>query len=214
MTRLPVALLPYVLVVLAVPMIAQERDFLSSDEVDQIRLVQEPNERIELYLTFAEKRLALVDQLLTRDKPGRSLLIHDTLDEYSKIIEAIDTVGDDALRRKLPIDKAMADLGKSEKDFLAKLGKIEPSNPRDLSRYSFVLQTAIDTTNDSVDLSHENLAARSSDLNTEDKKREQERDAMLKPAERADKQKAQAAAEQKKKKQPTLMRPGEKKPDE
>jgi len=195
-------------------MAAQDRDFLSPDEVDQVRLVQEPNERIELYLTFADKRLALVDQLLSRDKPGRSLLIHDALDEYSKIIEAIDTVGDDALRRKLPIDKGMADVSKSEKEFLTKLGKIEPSNPRDLSRYSFVLQTAIDTTSDSVDLSHENLTARSSELNAEDKKQEQQRDAMLKPSERTDKQKAQAAAEQKKKKQPTLMRPGEKKPDE
>lgn len=211
MKCLPGAVLLFVLVL---PMAAQDRDFLSPDEVDQVRLVQEPNERIELYLTFADKRLALVDQLLSRDKPGRSLLIHDALDEYSKIIEAIDTVGDDALRRKLPIDKGMADVSKSEKEFLAKLGKIEPSNPRDLSRYSFVLQAAIDTTSDSVDLSHENLTARSSELNAEDKKQEQQRDAMLKPSERTDKQKAQAAAEQKKKKQPTLMRPGEKKPDE
>ena len=211
MKRLPKV---FFIAVLAVPLAAQERDFLSPDEVDKIRLVQEPNERIELYLQFAEKRLALVDQLLSRDKPGRSLVIHDTLDEYSKIIEAIDTVGDDALRRKLPIDKGMAAAAKTEKDFVSRLNKIEPSAPRDLSRYGFVLQTAIDTTNDSVDLSQQNIAERGNELSAQDKKQEQERDSMLKPSERADKQKAQATDEQKKKKQPTLMRPGEKKPDQ
>jgi hypothetical protein len=108
----------------------------------------------------------------------------------------------------------MGEAAKDEKDFLAKLSKIEPSEPRDLSRYNFVLQTAIDTTNDSVDLSKQNIADRATELNAQDKKQEQERDALLKPKERAEKQKAQAADEQKKKKQPTLMRPGEKKPDE
>jgi hypothetical protein len=216
MRHLPAALFIVLLALnlLTLNLGAQDRDFLSSDEVDQVRLVQEPNERIALYLQFAEKRLALVEQLLSRDKPGRSLQIHDALDEYSKIIEAIDTVGDDALRRKLPIDKGMDQVAKDEKGFLAKLSKIEPSGPRDLSRYDFVLQTAIDTTNDSVDLSKQNIANRATELNAQDEKQEQERDALLKPTERAEKQKAQAANEQKKKKQPTLMRPGEKKPDE
>jgi predicted transcriptional regulator len=195
-------------------MLAQQRDFLSSDEIDQIRLVQEPNERVKLYLQFAQKRIALVDQLLSRNKSGRSVLIHDALDDYAKIIEAIDTVGDDALRRKLPIDKGMADIVKAEKDLLAKLNKIEPSAPDDLSRYDFVLQTAIDTTNDSLDLSQENVAKRAGEVQSVDAKQEKEREASMKPSEVAEKKKQQAADEEKKKKQPTLYRPGEKKPDD
>jgi hypothetical protein len=121
--------------ILVIPCGAQSHDFLSSDEVDQVRLVQEPNERIMLYLQFARKRIDLVDQLLSRNKTGRSILIHDTLDDYAKIIEAIDTVGDDALRRKVPIDKGMTATVTAENEFLTKLNKIEPATPYDLSRY-------------------------------------------------------------------------------
>lgn len=193
---------------------AQQRDFLTSDEVDQIRLAQEPSERIELYLKFAQKRVDLVQQLLSKNKPGRSILIHDTLDDYSKIIEAIDTVGDDALRRKLTIDKGMAAAVKAEKEFLAALNKIEPSGPDDLSRYSFVLQTAIDTTSDSLEVSQESVSQRSAEVAASDAKEQKERESMMKPSEVEAKKKAQAAAAEKKKKAPSLMRPGEKKPDE
>lgn len=207
-------LLAFALFAIAATVFAQQRDFLSSDEVEQVRLAQEPNERIELYLKFAEKRIDLVEQLLSKNKPGRSILIHDTLDDYSKIIEAIDTVGDDALRRKLPIDKGMEAAVKAEKLFLAKLNKIEPAEPDDLSRYSFVLQTAIDTTNDSLEASAEDASKRSQQVAAQDAQEQKERETMMKPSEVEAKKKAQAAEAEKKKKAPTLMRPGEKKPDE
>jgi hypothetical protein len=196
------------------PALFAQRDFLTSDEVDQVRLTQEPNERLKLYLEFAQNRLNLVEQLLQNNKPGRSLLIHDALDDYSKIIDAIDTVGDDALRRKLPVDKGEVDVVKSEKDFLAKLNQVEPANPSDISRYNFVLQQAIDATNDSLDLSQENIGSRASEIASHDAKEEKKRESMMRPSEVAEKKKVEAAEQEKKKKQPTLYRPGEKKPDQ
>ena len=123
-------------------------------------------------------------------------------------------MGDDALRRKLPLDKGIDEIAKSEKVFLEKLNKIEPSQPRDLSRYEFVLQSAIDATTDSLDLAKEGIGKRSSDVLAHDTKEQKERESMMRPSEVAEKKKQQAEQEEKKKKQPTLLRPGEKKPDQ
>jgi cobalt-zinc-cadmium efflux system protein len=187
-----------------------DRDFLTANEVEQIREAQDPNDRIMLYLHFAKQRMDLIQQYLAKDKPGRSIFIHNAIEDYSKIIEAIDSVSDDALRHNRPIDKVSPAVVSAEKEFVAALQKIEDSQPRDLDRYKFVLEDAINTTTGSRDLALEDAKKRTGELQSEDEKEKQERDALMPSKEVAERKKDADQQDQPKKKIPSLYRPGEK----
>ncbi len=189
---------------------AQDRDFLTPNEVEQIREAQEPNDRLALYVHFAKQRIDLLEQYLASEKPGRSLFIHNTLEDYSHIIEAIDAVSDDALLHKKPIDKGLAQVLPAEKQFLAQLQKIEESQPKDLDLYKFVLDDAIQTTSDSHDLAMENAGKRASELEAAQEKEKKEREAMMPAQEVSDRKKQEKAQQPEQKKVPSLYRPGEK----
>lgn len=196
----------------AAPAFAQ-RDFLTADEVDKVRLVQEPNERLKLYIDFARLRLDQIKTLIKDDKPGRGGLIHDLVDQYGQIIDAIDTVADDALQRKLDVAVGMKAVAAAEKDFLPVLKKVRDAKPADLARYEFVLDQAIDTTSDSLEASLEDLGARAAEVQARDAQEKKELEGMMQPKDleakkAADaKQKGDDATAQKKK--PTLLKPGE-----
>ena len=100
---------------------AADRDFLTAAEVDQLREIQEPNARLQLYAGFAKERMALLRQLFAKDKVGRSSQIREAIEEYTSIIDAMDAVSDDALRRRLPLDRGIKDVIAAEKEMLGTL---------------------------------------------------------------------------------------------
>lgn len=209
---IPVSLL------LAGALAAQERDFLTIVEVDQIREAQEPNLRLQTYLLFAQDRMKQLGQLLAEDRPGRSGVVHDLLEDYQRIIVAIDTVAEDALLRQVDISEGMAATVVGESELLDQLRAIKDSDPDDLSRFEFVLDEAIYTTEDSIEVSEDDLGERAQELLAQEKERRKARKALDSPQEALkDGEKAPAQALREKnfpaeptdgrRKAPTLRRP-------
>lgn len=202
-------LLTAFLVGVSLPALAQ-RDFLTADEIERVREAQEPNERLKLYTHFARQRLDQVQALLKEDRPGRAGMLHDLLEQYTEIIDAIDTVADDALRKSLDISTGMKAVGDAEKQMLALLEKINESRPKDLSRYEFALSTAIDTTRDSLEAAAEDLKKRTEEVLAREAREEKELEALMQPKDLEEKRAREAKeAEAKKRKPPTLLRKGE-----
>lgn len=190
------------------------RDFLSDHEVDLVRVAQDPNERIVLYLNFARLRLELVRQKLAVEETGRSIAIHRNLQEYGKIIDAIDMVVDDALVRELAIDKGIETLTKMGSEFLAEIEKIAENPPKDHFRYQFVLADAIEITADSIDLAQGELGDRKRGLVEADERDKKKRETLMTPERRADvkevKGEQEAKEAERKRKRPSLLKPEEK----
>jgi hypothetical protein len=186
-----------------------KHDYLTTDEANQVRDKQDPNERIDLYLHFAKQRLDQVSQLLAKDKAGRSALIHDLLEDFTRIMDAIGTVSDDAVRRHLDIAKGNAAATRETHAMLEQLQKIQESAPKDLARYDFALREAIDASSDTEDAAHLSSQDRAAEIAEQQKKEKAAQRENMTPEERAAAQKADEKKAEEKKKAPSLLRPGE-----
>jgi hypothetical protein len=221
MRQFPICVLILAGVILAnVPPALAQKDFLTENEIEKVREAQLPNDRLKLYALFARQRLDQLQRLLEREKKGRSLAARELLEDYSSIIDAIDTVSDDALKRGVDITAGTVDVIGSEKRFLEQLRKIQDRNPADLDLYEVALKEAIASTSDSIDLAKEDPGGRGAKLSAEDKKAKEEAEQALaaedskgKPPEEAKTADAKPADDKPKRKPPTLLRPGEQLPN-
>jgi hypothetical protein len=195
---------------------AQQRDFLTTDEVEQVRLTQEPNERMVLYSKFAETRIGQIRDLLRKDSPGRSLLVHDLLGDLIEIIDTIDIVADDALKNGLDVSEGMQKVLEEHQRIATSLGEVDGMKLRDRSRYQFQLQMAMDTITDAIALAQEDLDARKDDVLAKEQQERMRREEVRTPKDVAEqKEEARKQAEYDRKtgrsrKPPTLFKPGEK----
>jgi hypothetical protein len=192
-----------------------QKDFLTADEIEKVREAQLPNDRLKLYALLARQRLDQLQRLLEKDKKGRSATVRDLLEDYSSIIDAIDTVSDDALKRGADINEGAAAVTEAEKRFLAQLEKIKERAPADLDLYAVALKEAMASTTDSMDLAHEDVSARAAKLNAEDKKLKEQAEQTIAAEDSKGKPVEAAKVDdgKPKRKPPTLLRKGETAPD-
>lgn len=196
-----------------VPAFAQ-RDFLTSDEVEKVREAQEPNARLKLYVLFARQRIDQLQRLLGKEKKGRSLEARELLEDYTNIIDALDTVSDDALLRGADLMLGTSAVREAENRFLEQLQKIKDRSPADLDSYNIALTEALAATTDSLDLLHLDSGRRAMKLNEREDKIKDDAEKVIAaedPKSKVGDQTADTKTDdgKPKRKPPTLYRPGE-----
>lgn len=205
----------FLLLLLACAPAMAQRDFLTPDEVEQLRLVQDPEPRLQLYLKFARQRVDMLEQLFAKRQTGRSGLIHDTLEQVTQIIEAMDMNIDDAIRRQKPLEK-LDGIVKGQKELLARLESMAEKEEPDRARYQFALEQALETLRDSIDMNEQDIKDRTLSVADREKALREERDELLAPERKEELEKERKRIESEKegvapgKKRPTLLKPGEK----
>ena len=189
-------------------------DFLTDYEVDVLRDNQDLKQRLLVYRKFAALRLELVDQLMASPEDGRAARVHDTLDEYTRIIESIDDVIDDALIRNKKMDGALEGVLQEEQKFIARLEALAAEPQEDTWRYKFILEDAIGTTRDSSDLLSEDLGVRKSTVIMQELKAKQRREESMSPERQKEskesRQRDEDASTRHQQNRPTLLSPEEK----
>ncbi len=129
----------------------QLHDYLSDEEANKIREAATLSDRIKLYISFAEDRLAKFDYELNRTAPERdqSDVLNGLLHGYEGAMDDASDEIDDATRQQADIKGALKLMNAKSKSFLSRLQKYS-KNGRYLSDYSDTLQDAIDSTTDAI----------------------------------------------------------------
>ena len=136
---------------------AQRRqDPLNPLEADQLRdAAQDPGERLKLYIVFARTRLTSLEQMRadaklsdrvqqTRDR------LQNFLDVYDELNENLDTF----VERKADLRKPLKAVIEADTEFQAKLRALKSSsdaNKDEAKQYDFLLTSALDTIDSSVE---------------------------------------------------------------
>lgn len=139
---------------LAVAWGAEKGDYLSDDEVDELREAQAPSERIQKYLAFAQIRLTRFDDYRSRaPSPDYDIpsYLNTQLDQYIRITDALkDWIGDhfdrrDDMRAGL---KSFLETGPHQ---IEQLRHIEQTSDPYAAAYRKSLDDAIDDFSDALD---------------------------------------------------------------
>lgn len=127
-----------------------QKDYLSALEADKIRDAETPNERIKLFLDFADDRLKKFQYELAHPSPNNhTVILNAMLNAYvSCVDDAADRI-EDGIDKQENIRKAIELMIIRSKEYLVVLKKIE-SDAVEISLYKENLDDAIEGTSDAL----------------------------------------------------------------
>lgn len=145
-----------VLMLAALPVRAQQTDYLTPDEINLVRDTQEPNKRIQLFLRFATERLAKFEASLA-GKPGEEPASRDELDD--QLNDFINAVDDTSSALQVPLERGGADLHKTRPqleealaDFTKRLQAVHKLYESEDIALRYDLEDALEATHDLAEM--------------------------------------------------------------
>ncbi len=138
------------------PVSAQQTDYLTRDEVTEVREAQEPVKRVRLFLNYAELRLTVVEKILEAASGGKPPRGDDLQDAMNNYIRAID---DAAANLEIFLERGGVDLRKLRQplrkigtDLLARLKSIQSPFEGARTDLRWDMEDALETTQDLLTL--------------------------------------------------------------
>lgn len=125
-----------------------QKDYLSAIEADKIRDAETPNERITLFLTFADDRLKKLQYEL--DHPSQANhdeMINSLLNAYVGCVDDAADLIQLGIEKQQNIRKAINLMASKTKEYIVALQKV-PTNTPDADMYKDNLDDAIQGTQD------------------------------------------------------------------
>jgi hypothetical protein len=127
-----------------------EKDYLSDIEADKIRDAETPNERVKLFLTFAEDRLKKFQYELDHPSPAKHAeMLNYLMNSYSGCVDDAADIIEVSLSKQENIRQAIDLMASKAKEFLDVLQKYASSGP-DRETYKESLDDAIEGTQDAL----------------------------------------------------------------
>lgn len=127
-----------------------QKDFLTSQEVEDLRDQQEAGKRILLYLEFAQRRMDAVKQALATTNPRRGREAQKNLSEYNSILEALDTALAEAREKRIGVAKALKELETRGAEFRRYLESLRSESSPAYADYRYTLEESLAMTEEEV----------------------------------------------------------------
>jgi hypothetical protein len=127
-----------------------EKDYLSDLEADKIRDAETPNERVDLYLTFAEDRLKKFQYELDHPSSNKHKeMLNYLMNSYGGCIDDAADVIQVSLEKQENIHQGIDHMASKAKEFLVVLQKLQNAGP-ELEIYKDNLDDAVEGTQDAL----------------------------------------------------------------